>query len=104
MNIPQLYFFIYSYYISVDYFFLSYFIVTQTGGLEKLSAYECGFEPFEDSRNIFDVRFYVIALLFIIFDLEVSYLFPWAISLHINSAFGLDYDVFSDTFNYWFYL
>lgn len=55
---------------------------------EKLSAYECGFEPFEDSRNIFDVRFYVIALLFIIFDLEVSYLFPWAVSLHVNAAFG----------------
>jgi len=69
-------------------FFLSYFIVTQTGGSEKLSAYECGFEPFEDSRNIFDVRFYVIALLFIIFYLEVSYLFPWAVSLHVNAAFG----------------
>ena len=48
---------------------------------EKLSAYECGFEPFEDSRMEFDVRFYVVAILFIIFDLEIAFLFPWAISL-----------------------
>ena len=53
------------------------------GGLdpEKLSAYECGFEPFEDSRMEFDVRFYLVAILFIIFDLEIAFLFPWAISL-----------------------
>ena len=48
---------------------------------EKLSAYECGFEPFEDSRLEFDVRFYLVAILFIIFDLEIAFLFPWAISL-----------------------
>ena len=48
---------------------------------EKLSAYECGFEPFEDSRIEFDVRFYLVAILFIIFDLEIAFLFPWAISL-----------------------
>ncbi len=48
---------------------------------EKLSAYECGFEPFEDSRMEFDVRFYLVAILFIIFDLEIAFLFPWAISL-----------------------
>ena len=48
---------------------------------EKLSAYECGFEPFEDSRGEFDVRFYLVAILFIIFDLEIAFLFPWAISL-----------------------
>jgi NADH-quinone oxidoreductase subunit A len=46
---------------------------------EKLSAYECGFEPFEDSRMEFDVRFYLVAILFIIFDLEIAFLFPWAI-------------------------
>jgi len=46
---------------------------------EKLSAYECGFEPFEDSRMEFDVRFYLVAILFIIFDLEVSFLFPWCV-------------------------
>lgn len=48
---------------------------------EKLSAYECGFEPFQESRVQFDVRFYLVAILFIIFDLEVAFLFPWAISL-----------------------
>ena len=53
-----------------------FFVANQIGGTEKLSAYECGFEPFEDARNTFDVRFYVIALLFIIFDLEVTFIFP----------------------------
>jgi len=48
---------------------------------EKLSAYECGFEAFDDSRMKFDVRFYLVAILFIIFDLEIAFLFPWAISL-----------------------
>jgi NADH-quinone oxidoreductase subunit A len=48
---------------------------------EKLSPYECGFEPFGDSRMKFDVRFYLVSILFIIFDLEVAFLFPWAISL-----------------------
>ena len=48
---------------------------------EKLSAYECGFTPFEDARVKFDVRFYLVAILFIIFDLEIAFLFPWAISL-----------------------
>lgn len=48
---------------------------------EKLSAYECGFDPFEDARGKFDVRFYLVAILFIIFDLEVAFLFPWAVSL-----------------------
>jgi NADH:ubiquinone oxidoreductase subunit 3 (subunit A) len=69
-------------------FFLSYFVATQVGGTEKLSAYECGFEPFEDARNTFDVRFYVVALLFIIFDLEVTFLFPWAVVLGSVGSFG----------------
>ena len=47
---------------------------------EKLSAYECGFEPFNDSRMEFDVRFYLVAILFIIFDLEIAFLFPWAVA------------------------
>ncbi len=55
---------------------LSYFIAIQAPDLEKTSAYECGFEPFEDARNKFDVRFYIVAILFIIFDLEVAFLFP----------------------------
>ena len=56
---------------------------------EKLSAYECGFEPFDDARRRFDVRFYLVAILFIIFDLEVAFLFPWAITLADIGVFGL---------------
>ena len=48
---------------------------------QKLSSYECGFEPFEDSRGQFDVRYYLVSILFIIFDLEIAFLFPWAVSL-----------------------
>ncbi|MEE2760946.1 MAG: NADH-quinone oxidoreductase subunit A [Pseudomonadota bacterium] len=55
---------------------------------EKLSAYECGFPAFEDARIKFDVRFYLVAILFIIFDLEVAFLFPWAISLGAIGLFG----------------
>ena len=55
---------------------------------EKLSPYECGFEPFEDSRMKFDVRYYLVAILFIIFDLEIAFLFPWAISLGYIGALG----------------
>ncbi len=56
---------------------------------EKLSAYECGFEPLGDTRLQFDVRFYLVAILFIIFDLEVAFLFPWAVSLGETGMFGL---------------
>ena len=56
---------------------------------EKLSPYECGFEPFEDSRTKFDVRYYLVAILFIIFDLEIAFLFPWAVSLDAVGKFGL---------------
>ena len=55
---------------------------------EKLSAYECGFEPFEDSRMEFDVRFYLVAILFIIFDLEIAFLFPWAVAFKDISFLG----------------
>ena len=60
---------------------LSYNIAVQTPDIEKVSAYECGFEPFEDARNKFDVRFYVVAILFLIFDIEILYLFPWVLTL-----------------------
>ena len=56
---------------------------------QKLSPYECGFEPFEDSRTKFDVRYYLVAILFIIFDLEIAFLFPWAVSLDTVGGFGL---------------
>jgi NADH-quinone oxidoreductase subunit A len=55
---------------------------------EKLSAYECGFNPFDDARMKFDVRFYLVSILFIIFDLEVAFLFPWAVSLGKIGVFG----------------
>jgi NADH-quinone oxidoreductase subunit A len=63
-------------------------IAPQKPDREKLSPYECGFEPFEDARSKFDVRFYLVAILFIIFDLEVAFLFPWAVSLGNIGLFG----------------
>ncbi|MEQ8585829.1 MAG: NADH-quinone oxidoreductase subunit A [Thalassobaculaceae bacterium] len=66
----------------------SLFVGTQRPDSEKLSAYECGFEAFDDSRRQFDVRFYLVAILFIIFDLEVAFLFPWAVSLGDVGLFG----------------
>jgi NADH-quinone oxidoreductase subunit A len=55
---------------------------------EKLSPYECGFEAFEDARMKFDVRYYLVAILFILFDLEIAFLFPWAVSLNEIGLFG----------------
>ena len=66
----------------------SLIIARQKPDSEKLSAYECGCEPFEDARIKFDVRFYLVAILFIIFDLEVAFLFPWAVSLGDIGVFG----------------
>lgn len=74
--------------LSAVIFFLSYFIVFQKADQEKLSAYECGFNPFEDARMTFDIRFYLVAILFLIFDLEISFLFPWVISLKSITFFG----------------
>jgi len=56
---------------------------------EKLSPYECGFEAFEDSRARFDVRYYLVAILFIVFDLEIAFLFPWAVTLNHTAGYGL---------------
>ena len=63
--------------------------VKARGDAEKLSPYECGFEAFEDSRMKFDVRYYLVAILFIIFDLEIAFLFPWAVVLDSIGVFGL---------------
>lgn len=60
---------------------LPFLVIKSKPDAEKLSPYECGFEPFGDARGQFDVRFYLVAILFIIFDLEVAFLFPWAVSL-----------------------
>ncbi|MDF2097200.1 MULTISPECIES: NADH-quinone oxidoreductase subunit A [Aquibaculum] len=66
----------------------SYVVARQRPDSEKVSAYECGFEAFDDARSRFDVRFYLVAILFIIFDLEVAFLFPWAVSLGEIGMFG----------------
>ncbi|MBV8739795.1 MAG: NADH-quinone oxidoreductase subunit A [Alphaproteobacteria bacterium] len=66
----------------------SFLLARQRPDSEKLSPYECGFEPFEDARIRFDVRYYLVAILFIIFDLEVAFLFPWAVSLGDIGLFG----------------
>ena len=67
--------------LSVGFIVLNFLFSPKNPDPEKLSAYECGFEAFNDSRMEFDVRFYLVAILFIIFDLEIAFLFPWAISL-----------------------
>ena len=66
----------------------SFLLARQRPDSEKLSPYECGFEPFEDARIRFDVRYYLVAILFIIFDLEVAFLFPWAVTLGDIGLFG----------------
>ena len=74
--------------LSVLMLLASLVLARQRPDPEKLSPYECGFEPFEDSRGRFDVRFYLVAILFIIFDLEVAFLVPWAVSLGNIGMFG----------------
>ena len=74
--------------LSIGFIFLNFVFAPKNPDPEKLSAYECGFEPFNDSRMEFDVRFYLVAILFIIFDLEIAFLFPWAISLGSIGALG----------------
>jgi len=72
--------------LSLLIFGFSYLLSFQNPDTEKLSAYECGFDPYEDARHTFDVRFYLVAILFIIFDIEAMFLFPWSVSVsHINS-------------------
>lgn len=70
-------------------FLLSYSLVLKKPELEKVSAYECGFDPFSDARSKFDVRFYLVAILFIIFDLEITFLFPWAVALNSVGFVGI---------------
>ncbi len=78
--------------LSAAFVFLPMLISRATGThnptAEKLSEYECGFPAFEDSRSQFDVRFYLVAILFIVFDLEAAFLFPWAVSLEQTGWMG----------------
>jgi len=74
--------------ISIILLLASYLLAVQQADPEKISAYECGFNPFDDARHKFDVRFYLVGILFIIFDLEVMFLFPWAVTLNKINQFG----------------
>ena len=74
--------------LSIGFIAINYLSAPNNPDPEKLSAYECGFEAFDDSRMEFDIRFYLVAILFIIFDLEIAFLFPWAISLGEIGALG----------------
>ena len=74
--------------ISIGFILINFVSSPSNPDPEKLSAYECGFDAFDDSRMEFDVRFYLVAILFIIFDLEIAFLFPWAITLGKIGLFG----------------
>ena len=74
--------------LSIIILLFSYFLVYQNPETEKLSSYECGFEPYEDARQSFDIKFYLIAILFLIFDIETVFLFPWSISLNVLDIVG----------------
>jgi hypothetical protein len=81
--------FLFSVFLASFILFLSFRLSTFNPDPEKVSAYECGFDPYEDARNVFDVRFYLVAILFIIFDLEAVYFFPWCVSLSFLNVDGL---------------
>ena len=94
-----------SLFLSIGFIIANYLASPSNPDPEKLSAYECGFEAFDDSRMEFDVRFYLVAILFIIFDLEIAFLFPWGnIIREFRSFRFLVNDDFFRDFNYWFYL
>ncbi len=75
--------------IGLVLFFLSFLLVYQKQNNEKISSYECGFNPFSDARNKFEVRYYIVAILFIIFDLELLFLFPWVICFNTLNFIGI---------------
>jgi len=79
-------FFIFCVVLSGIIFLLSFLFSAKADDAEKLTAYECGFNPFDDSRAEFDIRFYIVAILFLVFDLEISFLFPFSVSLSNNDA------------------
>jgi len=78
----------FSLFLSILIFNLSFLFIKQKDDLEKLTAYECGFNPYDDARKVFDVKFYLVAILFIIFDLEAVFVFPWALTLNSNFSLG----------------
>ena len=82
-------FFLFSCFLAVLIYLLPYFFALKLEDKEKLSSYECGFNPFDDSRGEFDVKFYLVAILFIIFDLEISFLFPFVLCLDVVGFVGI---------------
>jgi NADH:ubiquinone oxidoreductase subunit 3 (subunit A) len=74
--------------LSLALLVLPFLTATRRVDPEKISAYECGFDPFDDARGRFDIQFYLVAILFIIFDLEVAFLIPWAVNLKMIGTFG----------------
>lgn len=86
--LPIMIFFMLAIGLSVALLVINHLRSTRNPDPEKLSPYECGFNAFENARHRFDVRFYLVAILFIIFDLEIAFLFPWAISLGKIGLFG----------------
>ena len=74
--------------LSIVIITFSYLLVIQNPETEKLSTYECGFEPYEDARHTFDVKFYLVAILFIVFDIETMFLLPWSISISQLNLLG----------------
>ncbi len=81
-------FLLFGLFLSILIFSLSFLLIKQKDDLEKLTAYECGFNPYDDARKVFDVKFYLVAILFIIFDLEAVYVFPWVLTLNCNFSLG----------------
>lgn len=81
-------FFICAIVISYVAFLISYISGVRADDSNKLASYECGFTPFDDARNTFEIHFYLVAILFLMFDLEISFLFPWAVSLSTLSFVG----------------
>ncbi len=107
-------FFFIAFFISIFLFFISYLLSPNMPNTEKLSPYECGFEPFGDSRNQFDINFYLIGIFFLIFDVETIYLYPWILNTSKNFSlyhwtlieflgellFGYTYLWFMDSFEW----
>ena len=86
--IPILLIIIFSLVLSAIIVFASYILSLKKGDTEKISVYECGFDPFGDSRQKFEVRFFLVGIIFIIFDLEISFLFPWSVTISSISLLG----------------
>jgi NADH-quinone oxidoreductase subunit A len=76
-------------FLGIFIYCISFFFVQKNLDLEKISIYECGFEPFDHTQNVFEVKFYLVAILFVIFDLEIIYLFSWVLVYKMLGFFGL---------------